>query len=154
MIGPKNDRTAYTPEINVTPLVDVVLVLLIIFMLIVPSLTRGYDVDVPEEAVATSTAEERLDQVVLRLDRSTCAIVEPPGPAGLPPGCVVRLGAESVLVADLASRVQTVFADRAPRERLLFLAADEQLNYEGVLRVVDVAQSGVAGLRIGFVREE
>ena len=63
-------------EINVTPLVDVVLVLLIIFMVIVPLTMRGYDVDIPGPAMTVTEQEESLEQVVLGIDlgKNSCSL--------------------------------------------------------------------------------
>ena len=144
----------YSPEINVTPLVDVVLVLLIIFMLVVPALATGYRVEVPGETAASPERSEPLEQVVLTIDSSDCALLAPHPGAGLPADCAVRLGDERIQVRDLAQRIDATFASRAADDRVLFLAAESTLNYEGVLRILDLAQSRVAGLRIGFVREE
>src|SRR6266700_3038029 len=88
-------------EINITPLVDVVLVLLIIFMVVVPLLIEGYDVDIP--------------------------------------------------VAELPARVAQILGGRPAEQRALFLAVDDRLNYEGVLRIIDLAKSGVEDLKIEFI---
>ena len=146
-----SDSGVYNSEINVTPLVDVVLVLLIIFMMIVPLTLRGYDVDIPGEAVAAPPTEQHVEQIVLEITVAACPVVEPPETAGLPLDCTVLLNEEAVPVAGLAQRVNEIFATRAPSDSVLFLAADARLNYEGVMRIVDVARSGVAHLRIGLV---
>ena len=58
-------------EINITPLVDVVLVLLIIFMVVVPLLMEGYDVDIPR-ASAEMTAETAESQLILSIGFTAC----------------------------------------------------------------------------------
>src|SRR6266849_1481667 len=97
-------------EINITPLVDVVLVLLIIFMVVVPLLIEGYDVDIPRVSADTSAQ-----------------------------------------VAELPARVAAILGGRPAEQRALFLAVDDRLNYEGVLRIIDLAKSGVEDLKIEFV---
>jgi biopolymer transport protein ExbD len=148
------DPGGFRSEINVTPLVDVVLVLLIIFMVIVPLTLHGYDVDIPGEAVTTQQVEQSREQIVLAIDVTDCPVMEPPEIEGLPGNCRVRINDERVAVADLADRVSEIFATREGPDRVLFLAAHEQLNYEGVMRVVDVAKSKAEGLRIGLVTEK
>ena len=54
-------------------------------------------------------------------------------------------------VADLAGHIGEIFAARSDSDRVLFLAVDDELNYEGVMRIVDMAKSGVEDLRIGLV---
>ena len=138
-------------EINVTPLVDVVLVLLIIFIIVVPVALRGYDMDIPAQSVAAPSESEPLEQVVLGIDAKRCSILEPPRSAGLPADCRVQLNDVEIPVADLAPRVAEIFATRAGTDRVLFLAAQDRLNYEGVMRVVDIAKSSIEGVRIGLV---
>lgn len=149
-----NDPGEFQSEINVTPLVDVVLVLLIIFMVIVPLTMRGYDVDIPGEAVTVSPAELTVEQIVLGIELRDCPVTEVPAAAGLPGNCTVRLNDEVLPVTELASRVGELYSDRAPADRVLFLAAHQRLNYEGVMRIVDLAKSGIDGLRIGLVAEQ
>ena len=139
-------------EINVTPLVDVVLVLLIIFMVIIPMTLHGYQVDIPTESTE-SVAPPEYASIVLAFNAGDCPITEPPAGTGLPEDCRVRLDDEQIAVSDLATRIGEIFEARPADQRVLFLAADEQLNYEGVLRVLDLAQTGVEGLRIGMVAE-
>src|SRR5947207_13509516 len=81
--------------INITPLVDVVLVLLIIFMVVVPLLMQGYDVDLPRtsaQRVAAQAAESRL---ILSIAPSGCRIRQPPAGEGLPPDRQISLANQS-----------------------------------------------------------
>jgi biopolymer transport protein ExbD len=148
------ENGGFASEINITPLVDVVLVLLIIFMMIVPVMLRGYEVDVPGEAASEPSREARPEQVVMTIGLEDCPALDRPDAAGLPAGCTVRLNDDEVSVSALAARIGDTFADRAPAERVLFLAAHDRLNYEAVMRILDVAKSGMDGLRIGIVTEE
>ena len=143
----------YNSDINVTPLVDVVLVLLIIFMVIVPLTQRAYDIQIPQEApnIPQPKSEE---QVILGINEDDCPIAQTLRDVGLPPGCSVRLNRDLVRIEDLAGRIGDVFRNRRSSDRILFLAAEEKLNYEGVVRILDVAQSGVEELKVGLVTDE
>jgi biopolymer transport protein ExbD len=146
--------TELNSEINVTPLVDVVLVLLIIFMVVVPLLLKGYNVDMPPTSVAAAPAQAEQAQVILRIGPTTCNIVQPPAGEGLPADCRVNLAGEDIAAAELPARVATILGGRPANGRVLFLAADDKLNYEGVLRVVDLAKSNVDDLTIEFVAND
>ncbi len=141
-------------QINVTPLVDVVLVLLIILMMIAPLAMHGFDVDIPKAEPAAALAEPSPDPIVLAIDRTGCPAVEAPETAGLPADCQVRIGDELLPLPALAQRTAQLFAGREPDDRVLFLTAYEQLNYEVALRIIDAAKSGADGLRIGLVAPE
>jgi biopolymer transport protein ExbD len=51
----------------------------------------------------------------------------------------------------LPARVGDILGSRPPDKRVLFLAADDRLNYEGVLRILDLAKSGVEDLKVEFI---
>ena len=137
-------------EINITPLVDVVLVLLIIFMVVVPLLMEGYDVDIPK-ASAESTAQVEEKQLILSIAPEDCPIVTPPAAAGIPKECQVTLADQKIPAAELPARVTELLGSRPPEQRALFLAVDDRLNYEGLLRIIDLAKSGVEDLKIEFI---
>ena len=138
-------------EINITPLVDVVLVLLIIFMVVVPLLMKGYDVDIPRASADIKPAEALESQMILNIGPTECPITEPPAGEGVPGDCHVTLNDENIPAAELPARMAANLSGRAPEQRVLFLAADDRLNYEGVLRIIDLAKSGVEDLKIEFV---
>ena len=138
-------------EINITPLVDVVLVLLIIFMVVVPLLMRGYDVDIPRSSADATPAQAEELQLILGLDPSACPVLEPPVGEGLPANCRVSLADQTIPVGELPTRVAEVLGSQPAEKRVLFLAVDDRLNYEGVLRIIDLAKSNVDGLKIEFV---
>jgi len=87
-------------EINVTPLVDVVLVLLIIFMVVVPLMLEGYDVDTPRTSTEPAPAQTEPSQVILRVAPATCGILEPPVGKGLPADCRVTLADRELPAAE------------------------------------------------------
>src|SRR5215469_12386382 len=83
-------------EINITPLVDVVLVLLIIFMVVVPLLMQGYDVDIPKTSNNAKPAQSQESRLILIISATTCGILKPSAAEGLPTDCRVILGDQKI----------------------------------------------------------
>jgi biopolymer transport protein ExbD len=138
-------------EINITPLVDVVLVLLIIFMVVVPLLMQGYDVDIPRTSAEPVEAQSAESRLILTVAPATCSIFEQPSGEGLPSDCSVTLGNQNIPVAELPTRVAGILGPLPSEKRVLFLDADDRLNYEGVLRILDLAKSNVEDLKVEFI---
>ena len=131
-----DDDTADMPElseINVTPFIDVMLVLLIIFMVVSPLATVDLKIDLP---AATARPEPRPDQalfVSLKADRS------------------LYLGEAPVAREQLGARLDG--ATGGDRQRTVFFQADKQAAYEDVLAVMDgLRQAGY--LKVGLVGRE
>ena len=126
-VGGNGKRVA--PSMNVTPLVDVVLVLLIIFMVITPMMTRQFKVNLPakddNEQPAAPSPDEK-PPVVLSLDASGA----------------ISLNREPITDAELPERLQRVFAARG--ENLLFFAAHDDAPYGRAMEVMDRARGGGA----------
>jgi len=121
--------TSMLGEINVTPLVDVVLVLLLVFMVTAPMMSRGIDVSLPVADQPQIPQEDRIT-VSVRSDGTVFVADQP-----------VNL----VLLED---RLRGLTSGRP--ESVVYLRADEGLRYGQVIRVVDVIKrAGV--VRIGFV---
>ena len=122
-----------TSEINVTPMIDVMLVLLIIFMVITPALA-GYTAELPK---AYTAAPEKEDRVTLGIDNEgRYHLDESPG----------------VIPSDqLASALRNAYATR-PDDHVLYLKADNGVEYSVVLTAIDAART--AGVRrIGAITE-
>jgi biopolymer transport protein ExbD len=138
-------------EINITPLVDVVLVLLIIFMVVVPLLMQGYDVDIPRSSAQAVPAQSAESRLILSIAPSTCGILEPPAGEGLPKDCSVTLANQKIPAVELPARVADILGSLPTEKHVLFLDADDRLNYEGVLRILDLAKSNVDDLKVEFI---
>jgi biopolymer transport protein TolR len=138
-------------EINITPLVDVVLVLLIIFMVVVPLLMQGYDVNIPRTSTNAAPAQAQERRLILSISPTACRILGPSTGEGLPADCHVTLADQNIPAAELPARVAEFLSSRPTEKRVLFLAADDRVNYEGVLRILDLAKSGVEDLKVEFI---
>jgi biopolymer transport protein TolR len=144
----------YNSDINVTPLVDVLLVLLIIFMVITPITQSGYDVQIPRESQTIAPTDPNDKQVILAINAQNCNITQPLMGSPLPSGCTVSLNNVPVTLAELPAKVSEIFKNRRGLNKVLFLAAEERLNYEGVMKIVDVAKKGDPDLGVGIVTDE
>ena len=149
------DRGGLKSDINVTPLIDVLLVLLVVFMVVAPMAQMGYEIQIPRESVAPPTEQQTKTQIILAVNENTCNIVTPMTTAGLPPGCTVLVNKEVVRAEELSKRMTEIFEKRRSADKILFLAAQEKLNYEGVMRLVDIARNAAGeDLKLGIVTEE
>jgi biopolymer transport protein ExbD len=145
-------------DINITPLVDVVLVLLIIFMVITPLGQRGYDIEIPKESNDQPTPPNPQDvkNIMLAVSEQDCNIVAPLNNVGtLPPDCRVRINDEAVTVTDLPGRMSEIFKARKKSEKVLFVAVQDKLNYEAIVRILDTAKNAVGeDLKLAIVSDE
>ncbi|HEX9822255.1 MAG TPA: biopolymer transporter ExbD [Methylomirabilota bacterium] len=131
--APDGERRPGTPlaEINIIPLVDVVLVLLLIFMLTAPMMYRGIDVNLPRAAARPTAVEERMVLTVTK-DRA------------------LYLNDKRVPPGGLESRLRAAFQGRT--DKTLYLKADAGLSYGAVIETMDqVRRAGIE--RLGMVTE-
>lgn len=120
----KKDKNAVVADINVTPMVDIMLVLLIIFMVITPMLQKGVSVDM---AKATNPREMREadqdDAVVVAVTRDG----------------KIYLGSDQLVVERLAERIQDLLAAKV--DKTVYVKSDRRAKYGGVVDVVDTVRS-------------
>ena len=127
-------------EINVTPFVDIVLVLLIIFMVITPLLSRTLDVSVPPKAEAEVTEVATADQLILTIK----------GPIENP---VIMINREELPggLDEVEKRVEELMRGR--REKVVFFQSQNEIPYDFVVRVMDRIRGGGAE-KIGLITDE
>ncbi len=116
-------RGGLVSEINVTPLVDVMLVLLIIFMVTAPMMTQGLEVNLPETTAKSLSQKE--DPLIISLDKDG----------------VIMLGKIQVTQAMFRQQLEKQFGQ--DREQPIFLKADKQVSYGLVVSLMaDIKTAG------------
>jgi biopolymer transport protein TolR len=110
-------------DINVTPMADIMIVLLIIFMVITPMLQKGVDVRLPTAGNTKERNDQKTIEVAIRKDTSTFL-------KGL------RLDKQT----DLVEKLKEALEERADTQKLVYLKADNELPYEEVMKVMDLCR--------------
>lgn len=131
MNGDESGRSLIS-DINVTPLVDVMLVLLIIFMVTAPMMTHGVKVDLPETESKSIKTQE--DPLILSITRKKEIFIED----------------YKVELDDLGDKLSKIFANRAAKE--ILLQGDKNVSYGFVMTVMSqVKEAGIT--KVGMVTE-
>ena len=120
-------------DINVTPLVDVMLVLLIIMMLVAPMLQQGVSVTLPT-ATNTTDKPESQDQTIVAIAKDKS----------------VYLNARPIRAEDLSTKINEILENK--REKIVLIKADQEVEYGAIMAAMDqLRQAGVED--IGLVTE-
>ncbi len=127
----KRDVGTTLSEINVTPFIDVMLVLLVIFMVTTPLMQSGIGVNLPAAETDTAPAEEGL-RVTVSADQ------------------YIHMGSSTVNINLLEDRLRSYFYNKA--KKIVYLQADEKLPYGFIIQVMDVIKK--AGIEtVGMMTE-
>jgi len=126
------DRRGAMSDINVTPLVDVMLVLLIIFMVTAPMMTQGVDVNLPKASAKGLNSEE--EKIILTITRDR----------------QIYINKAEVSKSELSEKIKHIFANKPNRE--VFLKADRDVTYGFVVEVMaTLKRAGIE--KVGMVTE-
>jgi biopolymer transport protein ExbD len=113
-------------EINVVPMIDILLVLLIIFMAALPSMRRAIDIQLPDPTPSTVPANSQSNQIVLEVF----------------PGGQYSINTEKVDKGNLGRRLKEIYDPRP--EKIIFVKGDPAVTYQDVIEAMDIARgSGV-----------
>ncbi len=113
----------YNSDINVTPMVDVMLVLLIIFMVVTPLLQQGVSVNLPREMISPDEDGD--------IAKDTSVIV------AIPDNSNFYIGKDQYPLAMLGERIKTLMQDKAPEKRIVYIKSGVDVDYGKVVEAID-----------------
>jgi biopolymer transport protein TolR len=114
----------YNSEINVTPMVDVMLVLLIIFMIVTPLLQSGVTVNYPRDL---TSPEEDMD-----ITKDTSVLI------AIPDNNNFYVGKEPFPLSELGEKVKNMMKDKTPEKRIVYIKSGVEVDYGTVVQAIDV----------------
>jgi len=126
-------KSGLTSDINMTPMIDVLLVLIIIFMVITPLVPKGLDTLVPQpNPNADKTPQDNSRTIVITVSQ----------------GGGLKINQDAVTEATLGPRLEDIFKTRA--ERVAFVKGDDTIEFKEVAKVIDIAK-GAGVDKIGLM---
>src|SRR5213593_1232788 len=145
MAGPSG-KGAVNANINVTPMIDVMLVLLIIFMIVTPAITAGFQASIPR-AKNPDAKEEQEGEIRLGIDRDGKFYIDLTDPR-----TGKYTGPRLISDEDLPAQLTTLYANRTV-DKVMYLKADEGIEYGRIQTALDIARK--AGVRVvGAIAEQ
>ena len=146
MGGAKKTEGAVAANINVTPMIDVMLVLLIIFMIVTPAITAGFQATIPR-AKNPDAREEGEGEVRLGIDKDGKFYLDLTDPR-----TGKYTGPRYISDEDLPTQLMNLYAARTV-DKIMYLKADEGIEYSRVQTALEIARK--AGVRVvGAIAEQ
>jgi biopolymer transport protein ExbD len=140
-----SSRSAVQADINVTPMIDVMLVLLIIFMIVTPAITAGFQATIPR-AMNPDAREEAEGEIRLGIDKDGKFYLDITGASGK------YTGPRAISDEDLPGQLTTLYANRTV-DKVMYLKADQGIEYGRVQVALEIARK--AGVRVvGAIAEQ
>jgi biopolymer transport protein ExbD len=146
MGGAKKAEGVVAANINVTPMIDVMLVLLIIFMIVTPAITAGFQATIPR-AKNPDSREEGEGEIRLGIDKDGKFYLDITDPR-----TGKYTGPRAISDEDLPNQLTSLYANRTV-DKILYLKADEGIEYSRVQTALEIARK--AGVRVvGAIAEQ